>query len=135
MKTCTKCGVEKHLSDFAKASKKKDGLRSQCRTCDQEYRDKNRDAVRDYHYKNRYGISYEEYKQKLKEQHYSCEICGSKHSDNERMKTLVVDHCHTTGKVRGLLCHSCNVALGAAKENEDILLSCISYLRTYKETT
>jgi hypothetical protein len=133
MKTCSKCKEEKHLKDFAKATKKKDGLRGQCKACDQAYRDKTRDHVRDYHYKNRYGISYEEYKEKLAAQNYSCEICGSTHVENERMKTLVVDHCHTTGKVRGLLCHSCNVALGAAKENEDILIACVSYLRAYKD--
>jgi hypothetical protein len=133
MKTCTKCKTEQPLSNFAKQSKKKDGLRSQCKTCDQQYRDENRDAVRDYHYQNRYGISYADYKEKLKAQNNSCMICGSQHSENERMKTLVVDHCHTTGKVRGLLCHSCNVTLGAARESEDILISCISYLRAYKD--
>ena len=132
-KPCSKCKEVKSFDDFAKQSKKKDGLRSQCRSCDQQYRDENRDAVRDYHYRNRYGITYEEYKVKLEQQNYSCEICGSEHTENERMKTLVVDHCHTTGKVRGLLCHSCNVALGAAKEKEEILMSCISYLRTYKD--
>ena len=49
------------------------------------------------------------------------------------MKRLVVDHNHTTGQVRGLLCHSCNVALGAVKEQEDILMACISYLKSYNK--
>lgn len=133
LKTCSKCKQVKIAKEFAKRAKNKDGLRSQCKNCDQQYRDDNREAVRDYHYKNRYGISLEEYNDKLSVQNYSCAICGSQHVENERMKTLVVDHNHATGEVRGLLCHPCNVALGAVKEKEDILMACISYLRSYNK--
>jgi DNA repair exonuclease SbcCD ATPase subunit len=135
MKTCSKCDETKNLADFAKKSRAKDGLRPQCKKCDQAYRDDNQEAVRDYHYKKRYGISLEEYRAKLEEQGGCCAICGTSHSEHSRMKTLVVDHCHKTGKVRGLLCHGCNVALGAAKEREDVLMACISYLRTYNKET
>lgn len=133
MKKCSKCNIKKELSCFAKRSANKSGHRGQCKQCDQEYRNKNQDAIREYHYQNRYGISLEDYNKKLKEQNFSCAICGSFHVEHERMKTLVVDHCHTTGKVRGLLCHPCNVALGAVKEKEEILMACISYLRSYNK--
>ena len=131
MKTCTKCKETKELKLFSALATSKDGKRKQCKACDHLYRLANQDEIREYHYQNRYGISLNEYEEKLKEQDYSCAICGSKHTSNERMKRLVVDHDHTTGQVRGLLCHSCNVAIGAAKEQEDILMACISYLRSY----
>lgn len=131
MKTCSKCKENKALAAFAVRSTAKDGKRTQCKACDQKYRLENQDEIREYHYQNRYGISLEQYEEKLKEQDYSCAICGSKHTSNDRMKRLVVDHNHNTGQVRGLLCHACNVAIGAAKEQEDILMACISYLRSY----
>ena len=133
MKQCSKCEETKNLSYFARKQASKDGVRPQCKACDQEYRDSKRQEIRDYHYRNRYGISLEQYQEKLEEQGFVCAICGTEHSENSRMKTLVVDHCHTTGQVRGLLCHSCNVTLGAAKEKEDILIACISYLRAYNK--
>ena len=131
MKTCSKCKQTKALTEFSVRSAAKDGRRWQCKSCDQKYRLANQDEIREYHYQNRYGISLEQYEEKLKEQDYSCAICGSKHTSNDRMKRLVVDHNHNTGEVRGLLCHACNVAIGAAKEQEDILMACISYLRSY----
>lgn len=133
MKKCSKCKTTKSLSDFAKRNALKDGRRSQCKECDHRYRIANQDEVREYHYQNRYGISLSDYNLKLEEQNHCCAICGTKESNNERMKRLVVDHNHTTGQVRGLLCHSCNVALGAVKEQEDILMACISYLKSYNK--
>jgi hypothetical protein len=45
---------------------------------------------------------------------------------------LAVDHCHTTGKIRGLLCSKCNPALGAFNDNIEILNSAIKYLKEYE---
>lgn len=45
---------------------------------------------------------------------------------------LSIDHCHTTGKVRGLLCRQCNIALGKFKEDVTILQSAIAYLKKYE---
>lgn len=133
MKTCSKCKTTKSLKDFASRSKAKDGKRSQCKECDKKYRADNQDEVREYHYQNRYGISLNDYNNKLESQNYCCAICGAKDISNDRMTKLVVDHNHTTGEVRGLLCHPCNVTLGAAREREDILMACISYLRSYNK--
>lgn len=55
-----------------------------------------------------------------------CAICGSPPSD----KRLAVDHCHTTGKIRGLLCSSCNCALGLFKDNTELLDRAAGYLKT-----
>lgn len=56
-----------------------------------------------------------------------CEICGDSPSGG---KVLCVDHDHTTGEVRGLLCEGCNFALGYARDSVDILARAISYLET-----
>ncbi len=67
-------------------------------------------------------IIQEEYQRLLKKQKYQCAICGG------RIK-LCVDHDHKTGKVRGLLCNCCNVALGMVRDNSKILREMIKYLK------
>ena len=57
-------------------------------------------------------------------QNNKCLICGNEQDG----KDLAIDHCHTTNKVRGLLCNSCNLGLGCFKDNLDILASAIKYL-------
>lgn len=79
-----------------------------------------------------YKIDLEEYNKLLKSQNYLCAICqGSsttRKKNSEEQKRLDVDHCHTTGKVRGLLCGSCNKGLGFFKDNLDNLKKAILYL-------
>lgn len=77
-----------------------------------------------------YGITFDEYNKMRDEQNFSCVICG-KHEDDCGRYKLVVDHCHTTGKVRQLLCSSCNSGIGHLKESEQILTSAIAYLRKF----
>lgn len=67
------------------------------------------------HLKERYGITLEDYQKRLKKQKGACAICGHTPGPDERR--LVVDHDHETGVVRGLLCHKCNVALGAVGDS------------------
>lgn len=76
--------------------------------------------------KKMYGISLEKYNEILCSQNNSCAIC-KKHKD-EFTKALAVDHCHTTGKVRGLLCTNCNRALGNIRDSIDGLKNAILYL-------
>lgn len=58
-----------------------------------------------------------------------CSICGATESGRKGKKIrLAVDHCHTTGRIRGLLCHRCNVLLGLAKDDLGILKSAAGYL-------
>jgi len=63
----------------------------------------------------------------LEEQEHKCAICLT--SDVDLEKLLAVDHCHTTGKVRGLLCSNCNLALGNFKDNITNLEQAIKYLK------
>ena len=85
-------------------------------------------------YIKKYGISLEEYEKLLKEQNNSCKICqvSVEGLQNKRYKCLVVDHCHATGKIRGLLCNTCNRGIGLLKENVEILQNAIMYLEQKK---
>ncbi len=80
-------------------------------------------------YKTKYGITIEEYKQKLENQNYCCAICN-KHESNF-VRQLAVDHCHATGKVRDLLCPKCNLAFGYVNEDTTILENMISYVHRH----
>lgn len=84
-------------------------------------------------YKTKYGITLEEYQQKLENQKYSCAICG-KH-ESEFARKLAVDHCHITGKIRDLLCPKCNLALGYVNEDITILENMISYAHRHALST
>lgn len=67
----------------------------------------------------------------LNTQNHLCKICNLPGFKlDPRSKTLlVVDHCHSTGKVRGLLCHNCNRALGLFKDNTNSIENALNYLK------
>lgn len=83
---------------------------------------------RRHHLRNTYGISLEDYDSMLTEQGGVCAICG-KQETHAQHKYLSVDHCHETGKVRGLLCHGCNATIGYAKDDPARLERAIVYLK------
>lgn len=78
-----------------------------------------------------YNITLDDYWCMLRAQNHTCAICGGEgfimNKDKHKLK-LVVDHCHTTGKVRGLLCHNCNRALGLLKDDVVIMNKAVEYL-------
>ncbi len=78
-----------------------------------------------------YGISVEEYDALLARQNGKCAICREKPEG----QTLCVDHCHATGKIRGLLCRSCNVGLGNFRDDPRLLRAAIAYLEAALATT
>lgn len=80
---------------------------------------------RNYNLKKLYGITLGEYEEKLLEQNYKCVICASK-------EHLHVDHCHSTGVVRGLLCNNCNRSIGMLKEDSLVLRKAADYLDKFK---
>ena len=73
----------------------------------------------------RYGLTVDDYNQRLIDQGGVCAICSSPPGD----KYLHVDHCHSSGMVRGLLCMSCNSALGHARDDTSRLRAMIAYLQ------
>ena len=87
-------------------------------------------AAADGYLKRVYGLDFNEYKLLLESQDNKCKLClgeGFTMKKSHKVK-LVVDHCHTTGKVRGLPCHNCNRALGLLKDNKDTIQRALAYL-------
>ena len=80
------------------------------------------------HLRHWYGITLEQWNNKLVQQAGECAICG------DQMYKPHVDHDHETGRARGLLCNECNHLVGDAKERPEVLLSAIQYLAKHKGT-
>jgi len=126
-----KMQVVKESPDFKKKrssynKKYREGSKVRLRKYYIENRDKILTRTRNYTYKRNFGITIEEYDRMLKDQNQSCGIC--KISEKKWRKRFSVDHCHKTGKVRGLLCGKCNSVLGFVSDSTEILSNCINYL-------
>lgn len=125
-KVCSKCGLEKDIDEFSKHKSKRDGLRSYCKTCQSR---KNRNyKTGDYFLVTRFGINHLDYNSLFNKQEGKCAICGTPQSNIK--KSLAVDHDHKTGRIRGLLCSNCNVAIGLFKDDLEVLQKAIIYLST-----
>lgn len=142
-KQCSMCKTVKPVSDFHARKNRKSGLQSKCKPCIKVYRGNwsradydsswiTKKLIEDPLYyrkanlKKAYGISLEDYEETLAKQGGVCKVClgpalgkGAYH----------VDHDHKTGKIRGLLCHKCNVALGMVQDSKGHLVALIEYLK------
>jgi hypothetical protein len=147
IKFCRTCGTDQPIEEFGQRYDRPQ-RKSQCKACIRSYmrernrelniskrdywRRKNRDP--DYHrrfkLKARYGITVEEYWEMHSSQEGLCAICDQPEKRKLRgnLALLVVDHCHSTGKVRGLLCFHCNKTLGHL-ENADWIDKAFGYLK------
>ncbi len=133
-KRCYDC-IEKNDPRFKKRPSKvcpQCNAEFQPRTVRQEYcsDDCGKIAWNNNYFLRTYGLSHEQYLQMFEDQEHRCKICqceGFK-INSKAKNTLCVDHCHKTGKVRGLLCHNCNRALGLLQDNTNYLQSAIEYL-------
>lgn len=96
----------------------------------QRKHEKDPDKRKNLFLRNQYGISVGDYRDMLGEQSGRCAICGKHQS--ELKQALSVDHDHATGKVRGLLCSSCNGALGLMEDNPTRMISGAIYLTRSK---
>jgi len=105
------------------------------REVNRQYREKNRQVLRDKERERRFGITRHEYAELFHNQNGVCAICFQPENAtrNGKIKALAVDHDHTSGKIRGLLCADCNMGIGKLKENKDNFLSAIKYLHEHKE--
>lgn len=150
---CSICKLEKPKIDFYNCSKSNTGKQSKCIECSKIYRknyhslnkeranflakkwnENNLEKRRNSHLK-RYGITQEQYNALREYQNYCCAICGvnekkaiKSNKSAKEFTSLHTDHCHSTGKVRGLLCFSCNALLGKAEDSIEILENAILYL-------
>lgn len=123
MKTCTKCGESKSREEFNKSSHRKDGLQYYCRTCcnarkaeyDRSIGGKERRRVR--YNKQKYNLEPTEFTAMLEAQDYRCAICTEELDIAHGKKGYHIDHNHSSGEVRGILCRYCNIALGYLKDS------------------
>lgn len=129
MKNCTVCGELKSLDDFFNRRASEDGKAYRCKDCDNKAVNAHRALHRERYLvrqqkanrKAKYGLSDEEYVKLLVQQDNRCAICKKK-------TDLVVDHCHNSNIVRGLLCKPCNQGLGLFYDNKESLRRAIDYL-------
>jgi len=138
MKTCSKCGIVKEYSCFRKRPKHVDGHSGTCKQClNADLRAYlTPEKRRKYKLKATYGISLDEFDFLYSTQKGCCAICGvsiNKDFSSKNISKFNVDHDHTTGKVRGLLCTNCNVLLGMSKDSIEVLAKAISYLDRNKD--
>lgn len=117
-KTCNRCFTEKPIEDFYKDQGSKGGYKNQCKLCIRGYQKTY--LVPDYQFaarlKSIYKITLEEYEAMEKAQDYKCFLCLKPYH-----RKLYVEHCHKTGKVRGLACAPCNTTLGHLENNPEVL--------------
>lgn len=95
-----------------------------------ERREREKQARRNRYFMKAYGITAKEYDEMLDAQNHSCKICGT--TDSGGKGGFHVDHCHSGGHVRGLLCINCNMMLGLVYDNTQVLANAIKYLEEYK---
>lgn len=98
------------------------------------YREKNKEIVAERKRLYKYGIDKLTYAKLLEVQNNVCAVCKKRCRDS-RGRGLAVDHCHTTGKIRGLLCSPCNQAIGLFLDDPDLLKNAIVYLEKHIENT
>lgn len=93
----------------------------------------NRDQFRDRDFRRKYGIGYADYQKMLVAQKGVCAICAQPETklQHGEIRLLSVDHDHTTGDVRGLLCGNCNMAIGYACDSVDVLEKAVAYLEKH----
>jgi hypothetical protein len=134
MKTCRKCNEIKNKIDFYKDKSKPDGLTIYCKVCSREkeklYHKRNPKVKQMRNMKHILtedgnSISLSVYEAMIESQNKKCGICEN------HMDKPYVDHNHTTGLIRMLLCHHCNTLLGMAREDKNILENAIKYIQKF----
>jgi hypothetical protein len=122
-KLCIRCKEEKTFESFGFSGYiKKNGEQSRSTYC--------RDCQNELRVERKFGVSYREYKKIFEAQNECCANpgCKTKEPGAPGRKRFYIDHCHATGKIRGLLCHSCNLALGHVQDDIKKLEGLIKYL-------
>lgn len=125
MLTCFECKVQKDHTEFSSKQRKAASyMLPTCLCCQQLNRRKR-------HLKKTHNLTDEERAVMFIMQGGKCAICGK--LEKEVGKKFGVDHHHISGKIRKLLCYKCNLALGLVKEDPEILISMLSYLKEHND--
>ena len=131
MKVCSRCKEEKEFKEFRKRTTTKAGITGICKPCSNKERKeltpKQSYQARVNNYIRLYSLPRELAERLAEDRIGECPTCN-------KIKPLAVDHCHTTGGFRGLLCNSCNSVLGHAKDNIKTLENLIKYLKVHNES-
>lgn len=149
---CKKCDTTKPATEFYKdrTCTANSGLQYACKECmkrkvtdwyyenydeakaqRKQWRENNRHVTRNRLLKAKYGITSDEYDALLASQGGKCAICGTTEESIKDGRAMPVDHCHATNAVRGVLCSSCNRAIGLLNEDPDRLDRAALYLRSH----
>ncbi len=154
---CSQCKEYKPKEEFYSRKSRKRGHNYRCKMCEKAYtqqphaRELLRERARRYSHRlkkenpeeyyrrsrrsclNQYGLTEKDYEELLEKQNGVCAICGKppygKRAAHNQESKLHIDHNHTTGKVRGLLCTRCNTSIGGFDENISIIEKAIQYLK------
>lgn len=138
---CTTCVKYKNRWDdfYYRAREGHQERYGMCKTCDKDavlravkWYNENKEWVKHKQLLSKYGIGYDEWLILKEIQDYKCNICN-KDLSSDRMGTNV-DHCHNTGKVRGILYNCCNLGLGKFKDNKELLKEALEYLEHFDES-
>ena len=126
--TCSTCKLDKPKNKFYKNRSRSRGYGYQCKTCKGALDKKiySKEKQKSYKHLKRYGINKDGYNTMFEKQQGCCAICNTHQSNLKR--SLAVDHCHETGKIRGLLCTNCNIGLGNFKDSLVNLNMAVFYL-------
>lgn len=151
MQTCKRCLQEKPLDafQFRKETGKYRGVCIACISADNLKRYRSKTSTRSAHWEahvrnvlKKYGLTQEGYENLWEKQEGHCAICetpmerwGKRVGKGVNSTQAVIDHDHSTGKVRGLLCNLCNSGLGKFKDDPYTLRKAIIYLEDNNETT
>ena len=131
-RVCSSCEEYKRASEYTLSRDERSfggiSMRSKCKSCNEHIKWKS-------FIKRVYGIDSAQYYKMLEDQEGKCAICksDSNNTSHQSKNKMFIDHCHTTGQVRGLLCSKCNHALGLFDDDTENLKSAISYLAKFEE--
>lgn len=158
-KRCVRCKEVRDLAMFSYCGRSANKLSYECRVCHRErhviYYTRNKEKIREMaktpeyrakqkayadkpesrrvnynrHLKRKFGITIDKYELMFCRQNGACAICGKQNLDGKR---LCVDHCHSTGRVRGLLCDVCNTTIGKIGESLDTINSMYDYIAYHR---
>jgi Recombination endonuclease VII len=139
---CKICKTVKPYKDFKRDNTCDHGIRHICLDCNRRiqnayyhntktlplFKKARRESLKKHDLKRKYGITPKQHEALFSKQNGLCAICGS----DGNGKALHIDHCHSTGKVGGMLCVTCNIGLGSFKDSPLLLALAIQYLSKHR---
>ena len=130
-KVCSYCGETKDYQEFRNDKRLKCGKRSRCKMCERKIDKEKFVGERAHKHENArtkrmYGITLEDITSKIKNQNNKCAVCGE--DLISKGNNICVDHSHTSGKVRDILCRRCNMMVGYMEGSPQLVKDILMYL-------